>query len=277
MTEAATLTVSIVLYLPDVPRLEKTLLTLRQAAVRATAAVPTRGRLERVLVHLVDHSPEPLAESSVALLRQLESPSCSFRYDRAGANPGFGAGHNRAFAASGQHSEFFLVANPDLEFFPDSLQAGIACLRDHPERGLLAPALVEDSGELRPACFRPPDVLTLLARWMGSDWARRRSYLYECRDWPAHEIRLDPPLVSGCCMLFRSPAFAALGGFDARYFLYFEDFDLSGRAHSQQLSIYWPAMRIRHHGGNTRRKPITHQLHYLRSAARYFGDHGVRR
>ncbi|MDP3438971.1 MAG: glycosyltransferase, partial [Azonexus sp.] len=195
-------------------------------------------------------------------------------YDYVGANPGFGAGHNRAFAHCNQWADYFLVANPDLEFTPGSLAAGIDFLAAHVAVGLIAPALIEPDGGLRPACFRYPDVPTLLLRALGVDAAHPRIAAYECRDWDPSVPKADPPLISGCCMLFRASTYAQLGRFDPAYFLYFEDFDLSLRAGRLGLSAYCPDMRVRHFGGGVARKGWRHMAHFARSAARFFNIHG---
>lgn len=257
----ATLLVSIVLHRPDLTLLTRTLRSLNVALDHAQAC----GFLAGVRLRLTDHSPEPLKVSllGTAFDREID-------YDFVGANPGFGAGHNRAFAQRGE-AEYFLVANPDLEFEADSLSAGLDLLCQRPQIGLVAPMLIE-AEEMRPAIFRYPDLLTLTLRQLGL--AGRRNRRYQCQDDPA--AWASPEIVSGCCMLWRSASFAALGGFDEGYFLYFEDFDLSWRASRLGLTACCPAMRLRHHGGGAGRKGLRHFLWLVRSARRFFGQHGWR-
>lgn len=258
----ATLLVSIVLHRPDLSLLARTLYTLDVALDHAQAS----GYLAGARLRLTDHSPEPL---KVRLLGTAWGRA--IEYDFVGANPGFGAGHNRAFTQRGE-AEYFLVANPDLECEPDSLSAGLDLLRQRPEIGLVAPMLIEEEGHLRPAIFRYPDLLTLALRQLGLAGLRNRRYL--CLDDPA--AWAAPEIVSGCCMLWRSTSFAALGGFDEGYFLYFEDFDLSWRASRLGLTACCPTMRLRHHGGGAGRKGLRHLLWLLRSAQRFFSRHGWR-
>ena len=52
-------------------------------------------------------------------------------------------------------------------------------------------------------------------------------YTYSDRLPSEHPEPID--LASGCYMFCRASALEAVGGFDERYFLYFEDFDLSRR------------------------------------------------
>jgi len=283
----ATLLVSLVLYRPDLALLGQTLATLEAAIGEAYWA----GLLGETRILLTDHSPTPLdalewatkvcrCAASLASLGTatmwrpaVSANGTAIEYDYVGANPGFGAGHNRAFrAGGGEGVDFFLVANPDLEFADDSLSEGLRYLAQHPDCGLLAPHLSEAEGPGRPAAFRTPRGTTLLRRFLG---LRGRSEAhYECRDLAGRPFA--PDIVSGCCMLWRSAAYARLGGFDERYFLYFEDFDLSRRAALQGLTAYCPTMRVRHHGGGAGRKGWRHVTYMLRSAWRFHRQHGMR-
>ena len=77
-------------------------------------------------------------------------------------------------------------------------------------------------------------------------------------------------------MLIRGAALRAVGGFDERYFLYFEDFDLSLRLAGQGAVEYLPAMVVRHYGGGSAAKGWRHRWLFLRSGVRFFSDHGWR-
>jgi GT2 family glycosyltransferase len=258
---AFTLAVSVVLHNPDIALLERMLQSMHIALRRAI-----NSGLTGAVVQLTDHSRQPLAQEKVADYQEMLRDVARLEYWHVGANPGFGAGHNAAFRRVG-NTDFFLIANPDIEFAPDSLAEGCSFMIRHAHIGLIAPLLLENSGEMRPACFREPDLLTLLLRGLG--WSRNRHIeQYECRDWSLHAPRFHPSLISGCCMLFRSQTFIRLGGFDEGYFLYFEDFDLSRRARS--VSAFCPTMQVRHHGGGAARKGWRHRWWFLRSALRYY-------
>jgi hypothetical protein len=64
------------------------------------------------------------------------------------------------------------------------------------------------------------------------------------------EGRIDVSMVSGACMAVGREAFAVLGGFDERYFMYFEDADLCRRATRAGMPIrYLPDAVVDHVGG----------------------------
>jgi GT2 family glycosyltransferase len=75
-------------------------------------------------------------------------------------------------------------------------------------------------------------------------------------------------------MIVRTALFRRLGGFDPRFFMYFEDYDLSLRVGREAKIAFVPASRIVHHGGKASRKGPRHVSWFLRSAWRFFATHG---
>lgn len=266
------LTVSIVTYGDDVACLESTLLHLATAA----GALPA-GRAALRLV-LVDNGPAAV-ERSATLSRLVKGAGGEAEILSGHGNLGYGRGHNLAIHRDA--SAFHLVLNPDVDLAPDALVQAFAFLDAHPECGLLAPAVWGDDGTLQYLCKRRPAVVDLLLRGFAPRWLRRwfrvRLDRYEMRDLiNERDVVWDPPIVSGCCMLFRAGVLERLGGFDPRYFLYFEDFDLSLRTAQIARIAYVPAVRIVHHGGGAARKGLAHVRMFAASAAKFFNRHGWR-
>ena len=129
------------------------------------------------------------------------------RIDNAQAQ-GFGANHNQAFRRC--MSDWFLVLNPDMRFDADVLAPLMAQARA--DAGLLTPRILEP-GKARPEQHRA--IITPL------EIVRRKR--------PGYPIPAVPAWVPGLFMLFRSRAFQDVGGFDERFFMYGEDFDICAR------------------------------------------------
>lgn len=121
---------------------------------------------------------------------------------------GFGANHNQAFKHC--ESDWFLVLNPDIRFDSDVLAPLVAQARQ--DAGLLAPRILEP-GKATPEQHRriitPLEILT-----------RRK---------PSYPIPEVPDWIPGLFMLFRSSAYREVKGFDERFFMYGEDFDICAR------------------------------------------------
>jgi GT2 family glycosyltransferase len=75
-------------------------------------------------------------------------------------------------------------------------------------------------------------------------------------------------------MLARGALMRDSGGFSSRYFLYFEDYDLSLRLRRRTDIAYVPSVRIIHLGGDAASKGARHTLLFLRSAVTFFRTYG---
>ena len=81
-------------------------------------------------------------------------------------------------------------------------------------------------------------------------------------------------LASGCFMLLRTGPLQSVKGFNEKYFLYFEDFDLSLRLRECGQLMFLPSMVITHHGGYAATKGGGHIRLFVRAGFRFFNDHG---
>ena len=274
-THRASLTVSIVLFHSSPQLLQATLESLDRAVSHALAS----GWLAACSLCVVDHSASAAYRRTVETLLDsyLGPGSIDFAYSDVGENSGYGHGHNRAGA---NPKGLRLVLNPDVELAEDALSVGLAYLAANPDVALISPHAVADDGSQEFLCKRYPsvDVLLLRAFAPASLQARYQAALahYEARDLCSGDQPTPVTLASGCFMLMRGASYTEVGGFDERYFLYFEDFDLSLRLAASGALHYLPTMGIVHHGGYAARKGWRHIVMFLRSGIRFFSDHGWR-
>ncbi|WP_348649621.1 glycosyltransferase [Rhizobium sp. BK399] len=263
-TEPTLLSVCIVTYKPNWSALKATLSSLKAALdVGAIGAD----------VLIVDNS----AVDDVSTWIHSAMPDFPVTVISGHGNIGFGRANN--FALKGSRS-LHLVLNPDVEMDPDALQRAIYFMRSNPACGLLTPAAFSSDGSRQYLCKRYPAVLDLVLRGFAPNFIRRlfhkRLDRYEMCDQIGDQTVWNPPIVSGCFMLFRGDVFRTLNGFDPRYMLYFEDFDMSLRASAITRIAYVPAVRIVHGGGNASRKGAWHIWQFARSALKFYASHGLR-
>jgi GT2 family glycosyltransferase len=121
---------------------------------------------------------------------------------------GFGANHNQAFERCG--TPWFLVLNPDIRFDSDVL--GPLLAQATADAGLLTPRILEP-GKAAP---EPHRALLTPFEIVG-------------RKKPGYVRPKVPAWIPGLFMLFRSEAYRQVGGFDERFFMYGEDFDICAR------------------------------------------------
>ena len=75
-------------------------------------------------------------------------------------------------------------------------------------------------------------------------------------------------------MFFRASVLAELGGFDERYFLYFEDIDLSRRAAERYLTVVFHDCVAYHHWQRGAYRDRRLFVVLIQSARRYFNKFG---
>jgi GT2 family glycosyltransferase len=167
-------------------------------------------------------------------------------------NLGFGAGNNLVLPfLVRKPTDYHLVLNPDIEFVDDPLEELTGYMDAHPDVVMSCPRVCFPDGSEQLLPKRRPQLKYLLARRLearGSNagWVRRLTTEYTMAD-----ARLDGPVpvetCSGSFFVIRTAAFLELGGFDERYFMYFEDNDLSMRAARLGRLVFNPAARVIHH------------------------------
>lgn len=266
------LSVSIVTYRPDAAQLEQTLTSLGAACARLRAVLPGYP----VDLFLIDNG--GLGDIRT-LTSKLVAQGIACRVVTGHGNVGYGRGHNLAIALSTR--PFHLILNPDIDLDEQALVAACAFFASRPDAGALAPWIGGETGGQQYLCRRYPSVFDLLVRGFlpvrfRRPFSRRLAH-YEMRDViNDRDIVWDPPIVSGCFMLFRTEVLKKLGGFDPRYFLYFEDYDLSLRTHDVARVAYVPSVRVIHHGGGASRKGFAHIRMFAASAFKFYNRFGWR-
>ncbi len=270
------LSVSIVLHNSSQELLQRALQSLHRSAGVAQQA----GCLGRVSVDVVDNSADPAYQQQI-VGALVAMPQCDFfrvNYSAQPLNRGFGPGHNSVIESL--DSDFHLVLNPDAELADDTLRVGLSCMAGDDSIALLSRRVLGGEGDQEFLCKRYPSGLALLLRGFAPGfarrWFRKRLDRYEMRDVCSGDRQADVVLASGCFMLVRSAALRAVGGFNDKYFLYFEDFDLSLRLGSQGRLVFNPAMQIVHHGGYAASKGWRHVKYFMKSGITFFNQHGWR-
>jgi hypothetical protein len=271
---APSLAISLVTWRPDLAQLEA---TLRSLAV-AVAHAHEQATLGATRLWLIDNTEgdESLVRIRECCARALAGRGVTLELRHGQGNVGYGRGHNIALAAD--QSDYRLILNPDVEMEADALSAALGFLRQHPQVGLVAPAVRDDSGAPQYLCKRYPSVFDLLLRGFAPAWLKRRFAArlarYEMSDTIVDDVVEGIAIASGAFMLVRGDLVRSTGGFDPRFFLYFEDFDWSLRLGRLALNAYVPSVRVVHHGGGAARKGWSHIAMFVAGAVRFFHKHG---
>ncbi|ATE57208.1 MULTISPECIES: glycosyltransferase family 2 protein [Actinosynnema] len=191
-----------------------------------------------------------------------------------GGNLGYGGGANRGVAALDDSIGWIVIANPDLEWGEGSLDRLLDAATRWPRGGAFGPLVREPDGEVYPSARLLPSLgrgigHALFAKvWPSNPWTR------EYRQERTGITERTAGWLSGSCLLLRREAFDSVDGFDARYFMYFEDVDLGDRmAKAGWLNVYVPTAEVVHIGGASTKKASGRMLAAHHSSAyRYLSD-----
>lgn len=207
--------------------------------------------------HSTDGTADYIAENfpAVTLLRQIE-------------NKGFGAGHNVVLPLL--QSKYHVVINPDVLLPSDSITSIAEFLDASPDIGMVSPKICFEDGRPQILGRRDPNPYYLAAsRLRGQGSAGRILRRYAMLDEDNNQA-FDIQNASGCFFMIRTELFAAIRGFDEKFFLYFEDCDLSRRARAKQRLVYYPGAVVLHEWHRESKKNKKLAMVQICSMLRYF-------
>ncbi len=222
-------------------------------ALESLAAHPPRRRdgspMPFEVVVVDNNSPRPDAEAQARVRALLDDLRGNLILH--GENGGYAKGMNLAYAHA--RGRWILVSNPDVVFQPGCLDGLLRYLEDHADAGAVAPAGYWDRGL---ECRLPPNILPTLGDLFATTLAgvsRRGARRYSARRAPdalrawLAEAAVDLRMLSGCCFLIDRALIDAIGLFDERFPLYFEDTDLSQRIRrAGKRIVHVPQARLVH-------------------------------
>lgn len=166
-----------------------------------------------------------------------------------GVNLGYGKGNNLALEIS-EDSKYFLILNPDLFIIDDALEILIQFMDKNPEIGISIPKVLNEDLSIQYLNKRHPAIFPLFLRRFVP---KKIHFLfqkildeYEMKDFN-YEENFEVPFISGAFMLTRKKNLMEVGGFDSRYFMYFEDADLSRKFQKAGYkTIYYSKVKVIH-------------------------------
>lgn len=220
------------------------------ASVLSPCLASVGATIPNARVAIREHAPEP-AECD-RLLGVLAETGVSARIDHDASNPGFAAGCNALARAS--DADWFLFLNPDarVRAWPFSERAPV-------KPAITGPRYSSNQGDHVGRTYRVRDEV-------ARSWFRRRG---------------RPPtgrgFVSGAALLVDADSFRSIGGFDERYFLFYEDIDLCLRANDAGIpTLVDEGWIVEHERGHSTRTRWDDALRWsYESACRFHAGRGA--
>lgn len=223
----------------------------------------------RVKLYAVDNSPNPSLKSAFEGLPVI--------YLFSENNVGYGRAHNQVINNIGP-CKYYLILNPDVFIPKGVIEELIKFMDAHPGVGMVCPKVLNEDGTIQYLNKRNPTVLDLfLRRFLPKQLKpifRRRLDYYEMKDMGYDSI-YDVPFISGAFMFCRASVLKEAGGFDPRYFLYFEDADLSRKIQEYGYrTVYYPYVSVNHSWERASHKSVRMALVLIANGIRYFNKWG---
>jgi GT2 family glycosyltransferase len=207
-------------------------------------------------------------DDTVAIARASAGVVCVESANNLGYAGGINLGRRHAGAF-----DTLLIANPDLRFHPGAIERLHHAAMDH---GAAVPALVDGLGRVQRSLRREPTIGRQLGEATLGDHLRRRpSWLSEIvRDERAYDVAHDAEWATGAVLMTSSECDAAVGDWDASYFLYSEEVDYAERIRRAGYAIrFEPAATAEHDEGGSGRSSSLMVLSFLNRIRYYASRH----
>lgn len=212
-------------------------------------------------------------------LKRLEKLNSKIKYIFTGKNFGHGRAHNIALKKSvEEHVKYHLILNPDVYFEEGVLEELYDFMEKNPDVGLVMPKVLFPDGSVQYLCKLLPTPFELFRRrflnfGVFKKMNEKKDYVFELRFTEYKEI-MDVPFLSGCFMFIRTEVLKHIGFFDERFFLYFDDTDLSRRIHQVSRTVFYPYVHIYHDWRRGSYKSFKLLFYHIKDAIHYFNKWG---
>lgn len=191
-------------------------------------------------------------------------------------NTGFASATNQGIKIA--RGEYILLLNPDTEVTEGSLEKLVSKIESDPKVGIVAPKLLNPDRTLQPSIRRFPTPFSQFLIFLKLRHLRRvpgaiQRYLNSDFDYEKTQ-EVDQP--QGAAFLIRRSVLNAIGFFDEKFFIWFEEVDFCKRTQDAGWKIiYTPEAKIIHHGGQSFRQrfSLDKQILFSTSCAYYLWKH----
>jgi len=174
---------------------------------------------------------------------------------------GFAANHNAAF--QGNKGKFFCILNPDIRLKSNPFMALMECFKDD-RVAVAAPLIVNQLGKIEDSARRFPSPFSILTKAL----IRTKQY-----DYSVDFKQITPDWVAGMFMLFSADILNQFGGFNEKYFLYYEDVDLCARFKLFGYKIvFCPSTSVIHNARRESHRNLKYLSWHISSAFRFFSS-----
>ena len=165
------------------------------------------------------------------------------------SNLGFSKANN--LAVSEAEDEYLFFLNPDTKILDNKIVELVDYLDTHRDVAIAAPELIDENGDVQPSVQRLPTLGGALAQYLMGVKNAYGHYV------PVGNNPSEVESVVGGAMMIPKKVYQGCGGFNNKYFMYFEDLDLCRKLRKAGWKIvYMPQVKVEHKiGGSASSNP----------------------
>lgn len=202
---------------------------------------------------------------------------------RSGANLGFTGGNNLGIhqAIEEYNSDYVVLLNNDATMSPKALQHMLDEAVANESCGIVCPKIYFTAGrEFHLEAYTEADRGNVLWFAGGSiDWKNLFAFHRGVDEVDRYHINSTTNLdfATGCCLLIKREVLEKVGFLDKKYFLYYEDVELSQKVKSFNYTISYCDKAIVWHdnaGSSDGAGSVIHQYYQTRNRLLFFWDYG---
>lgn len=200
--------------------------------------------------------------SSDNTVRKIKESKVPVKLHLQNSNLGFSKANNIGVGSCS--GEYLLFLNPDTVVCDHAADKLISYMTDNQDAGIVAPKLVEDNGQPQPSVRKLPTIMGAFGEYYLGIKNAYQAYVPEGKEAAAVES------VVGAAMLIPKAIYQKAGGFNNKYFMYFEDLELCKKVWKMGYKvIYQPQAVVRHSVGmSAATNPKT--AGYLKQSATFY-------
>ena len=186
-------------------------------------------------------------------------------------NLGFGRGHNLVLPYLKDVGYHFVI-NPDLYWKEDSVAAMVDFMESNADTiASCTPKIINPNGSRQYLPQKEPSLRYVL-------FSKIPFLTYLRKEYTRESMNLEQPteidFCTGCFFCVKSDIFRQIGGFDERYFMYFEDADLSKKLRKTHKIFFYPYTAVIHTWKRDNIRSAIGRKRFLISMYQYFKKWG---
>lgn len=174
-------------------------------------------------------------------------------------NLGFSKANN--LGVKDAKGEYLLFLNPDTRVLDHAIDNLFNFLKSRDDVGIVAPKLIEDNGNIQPSVRNLPTLTNAIKEYYLNIKKSYEPFV------PVGNSPQEIESIVGAAIMIPKNLYQKVGGFDNKFFMYFEDLDLCKKVKNAGYKImYLPEVRMKHSIGASA-KTNTKTSQYLKASA----------